>query len=60
MTEVFKFADELGPAKIIHFYESSANLKVVLVVDNVDELREVRKLQAVAQAERLRLGGEGK
>jgi glutamate dehydrogenase (NAD(P)+) len=32
---VFKFADELGPLKIIHVYEPSANLKGILVVDNV-------------------------
>jgi glutamate dehydrogenase (NAD(P)+) len=32
---MFTFADELGPAKIIHVYEPSVNLKAVLVVDNV-------------------------
>jgi len=32
---MFGFADELGPAKIIHVYEPSVNLKAVLVVDNV-------------------------
>lgn len=35
MTEIFQFADEFGPAKIIHVYEPSAQLKGVLVVDNV-------------------------
>jgi glutamate dehydrogenase (NAD(P)+) len=35
MAEVFDFADELGPAKIIHVYEPSIDLKAVLVVDNV-------------------------
>jgi glutamate dehydrogenase (NAD(P)+) len=35
MKDVFNFADELGPAKIIHVYEPSVNLKAVLVVDNV-------------------------
>lgn len=35
MEEVFEFADELGPAKIIHVYEPSVELKAVLVVDNV-------------------------
>ncbi len=35
MTDVFKLADELGPAKIIHVYEPSLGLKAVLVVDNV-------------------------
>jgi glutamate dehydrogenase (NAD(P)+) len=32
---MFEYADELGPAKIIHVYEPSINLKGVLVVDNV-------------------------
>ncbi|NIP38592.1 MAG: Glu/Leu/Phe/Val dehydrogenase [Candidatus Dadabacteria bacterium] len=31
----FRFADELGPLKIIHVYEPSINLKAILVVDNV-------------------------
>ena len=35
MEDVFSFADELGPAKIIHVYEPSVSLKAVLVVDNV-------------------------
>jgi len=35
MQNIFQFADELGPAKIIHVYEPSANLKAVLVVDNL-------------------------
>ena len=35
MENMFGFADELGPAKIIHVYEPSVNLKAVLVVDNV-------------------------
>ena len=35
MEEVFKFADELGPLKVIHIHEPSANLKAILVVDNV-------------------------
>jgi glutamate dehydrogenase (NAD(P)+) len=35
MTDVFKLADELGPAKVIHVYEPSLGLKAVLVVDNV-------------------------
>lgn len=35
MIDVFKLADELGPAKIIHVYEPSLGLKAVLVVDNV-------------------------
>lgn len=35
MTDPFSFADELGPAKIIHVYEPACQLKGVLVVDNV-------------------------
>lgn len=35
MEDVFAFADELGPAKIIHVYEPAIGLKAVLVVDNV-------------------------
>jgi len=33
--DIFKFADELGPMKVIHVYEPSVNLKAVLVVDNI-------------------------
>jgi glutamate dehydrogenase (NAD(P)+) len=33
--DVFRFADELGPAKVVHVYEPSVGLKGVLVVDNV-------------------------
>jgi glutamate dehydrogenase (NAD(P)+) len=35
MEDIFRFADELGPAKIIHVYEPSVGLRGVLVVDNV-------------------------
>jgi glutamate dehydrogenase (NAD(P)+) len=35
MEDVFQYADELGPAKIIHVYEPSIRLKAILVVDNV-------------------------
>ncbi len=35
MEDIFKFADELGPLKIIHVHEPSINLKAILVVDNV-------------------------
>ncbi len=35
MKDVFSYADELGPAKIIHVYEPAVNLKAVLVIDNV-------------------------
>jgi len=35
MENVFNFADELGPVKVIHIHEPSIGLKAVLVVDNV-------------------------
>ena len=35
MTDVFEYADDLGPSKIIHVHEPSVNLKAILVVDNV-------------------------
>lgn len=35
MEEVLRFADDLGPAKIIHVYEPKLGLKATLVVDNV-------------------------
>ena len=35
MKDVFEFADDLGPTKIIHVYEPLVGLKAVLVVDNV-------------------------
>jgi glutamate dehydrogenase (NAD(P)+) len=35
MQNIFAFADELGPLKIIHVHEPSVGLKAVLVVDNV-------------------------
>ena len=35
MGEVFEYADDLGPAKIIHVYQPTSGLKAVLVVDNV-------------------------
>ena len=33
--DLFRFADDLGPAKIIHILEPAAKLKAILVVDNV-------------------------
>jgi glutamate dehydrogenase/leucine dehydrogenase len=35
MDEAFRFADALGPSKIIHIYEPAVGLKAVLAVDNV-------------------------
>jgi len=31
----FRFADDLGPQKIVHIYEPGVDLKAILVVDNV-------------------------
>ena len=33
--ELFRFADDFGPEKIIHLYDPGAGLKAVVVVDNV-------------------------
>jgi len=33
--EVFRFCDELGPAKIVHIYNSAIGLKAIVVIDNV-------------------------
>ncbi len=35
MEDMFRFADELGPSKIIHIYEPAVGLKGILVVDNI-------------------------
>jgi glutamate dehydrogenase (NAD(P)+) len=35
MEDMFRFADELGPFKIVHVYEPSVDLKAILVVDNI-------------------------
>lgn len=35
MDNIFSFADELGPLKVIHVHEPAIGLKGVLVVDNV-------------------------
>ena len=35
MEGVFKFCDDLGPAKVIHVHEPASGLKGILVVDNV-------------------------
>lgn len=35
MSDVERFIDSLGPAKIIHLYEPGLNLRAILVVDNV-------------------------
>jgi glutamate dehydrogenase (NAD(P)+) len=35
MEDIFRFSDDLGPAKVLHVHEPSIGLKGVLVVDNV-------------------------
>ncbi len=35
MEDAFRFADDLGPAKVIHIYEPRTGLKAILVVDSV-------------------------
>jgi glutamate dehydrogenase (NAD(P)+) len=35
MENAFRFADELGPTKVVYVYEPTIDLKGVLVVDNV-------------------------
>jgi len=35
MDDVFRFADDLGPTKILHIYQPQLGLKATLVVDNV-------------------------
>jgi glutamate dehydrogenase (NAD(P)+) len=32
---IFQFADDLGPAKIIHIYEPTTGLKAIVVIDNI-------------------------
>ncbi len=33
--EIFEFADEIGPEKIVHIYEPRTKMKAIVVVDNV-------------------------
>ena len=35
MEDTFKYADDLGPLKVVHVYEPTIGLKGVLVVDKV-------------------------
>ena len=35
MEDVFRLTDDLGPARITHLHEPGANLKAIVVVDNV-------------------------
>ncbi|MDD5472721.1 MAG: Glu/Leu/Phe/Val dehydrogenase [Candidatus Methanoperedens sp.] len=33
--EIFEFADEIGPEKVIHLYEPRTKMKAIVVVDNI-------------------------
>jgi glutamate dehydrogenase (NAD(P)+) len=58
MKDIFSYADELGPSKVIHVYEPSVNLKAVLVVDNVAKgpsIGGIRMAEDVSTEECLRL-----
>lgn len=35
MDDAFRFADDLGPAKVVHIHEPRSGLKAIVVVDNV-------------------------
>jgi glutamate dehydrogenase (NAD(P)+)/glutamate dehydrogenase (NADP+) len=35
MEEAFRFADELGPFKLVHIYRPTVDLKAVVAIDNV-------------------------
>ena len=35
MSDVFRFADDLGPAQIVHIHEVRTGLKAIVVVDNI-------------------------
>ena len=35
MKDIFEFADELGPIKIVHLYDPKRSLKAVVAIDNV-------------------------
>lgn len=58
MDEVFRFADALGPAKVVHLHQAAAGLKAIVVIDNVacgPAIGGVRMAPDVSLAEGLRL-----
>ena len=58
MEEMFRYADAFGPAKILHVYEPSVDLKAILVVDNVAKgpsIGGLRMAQDVSTKECVRL-----
>jgi glutamate dehydrogenase (NAD(P)+) len=55
---IFEFADELGPAKIVHIYDPKAGLKAVVAIDNVacgPSIGGIRMAPDVSAAEAFRL-----
>ncbi|NNG12223.1 MAG: Glu/Leu/Phe/Val dehydrogenase [Halobacteria archaeon] len=55
---MFSYADDLGPAKVIHAHEPSVGLKAVLVIDNVAKgpsIGGIRMAEDVSTPECLRL-----
>ena len=58
MEDIFSYADDLGPAKVIHAHEPSVGLKAVLVIDNVAKgpsIGGIRMAEDVSTPECLRL-----
>jgi glutamate dehydrogenase/leucine dehydrogenase len=35
MEEVFRFADEFGPPKLVHIYRPAVGIKAVVAIDNI-------------------------
>mgnify|MGYP001049406218 CR=1 FL=1 len=57
-TEIFGYADELGPEKVVHFHDPKLNLRAILVVDNTalgPAMGGTRMLPDVTTAEVFRL-----
>jgi glutamate dehydrogenase/leucine dehydrogenase len=58
MNEPFEFADELGPAKMVHIYDALTGLKAVVAIDNVacgPSIGGIRMAPDVSAAEAFRL-----
>ncbi|HEU4344969.1 MAG TPA: Glu/Leu/Phe/Val dehydrogenase [Candidatus Binatia bacterium] len=58
MENLFDFVDELGPAKIVHIYDSRTGLKAVVAIDNVacgPSIGGIRMAPDVSAAEAFRL-----
>lgn len=58
MENIFDFADELGPAKIVHIHDPQCGLKAIVVVDNIargPSIGGIRMAPDVSAAEAFRL-----